>query len=234
MVLLRSCIYFIWFALLTAVVVIALVPALLLPSSVMRLGARLWCKGQVWGLRVIARQRVEIRGAIPSGARIVASKHMSMLDTLVLYLNVPNTTFVLKRELAYIPFYGWYAWKVGFIFIDREGRASALRRLTARAQMSIAQGHNLVIFPEGTRKKPGAVPDYKSGVAALYRQLGVACVPVALDSGRFWIGPMGFLKQPGTVVVEFLDEIGVGLDRKAFVHTLEQQIESATQDLLRT
>ena len=141
--------------------------------------------------------------------------------------------FVLKRELLAIPFYGWFVRKAGMIAIDREGHASALRKMTAAVRAAIARGHAVIIFPEGTRKKPGAEPAYKPGVAALYGQLGGACVPVALNSGLYWTGPAGFMKRPGKIIVEFLPPIPPGLKRREFMAALEDRIETATGKLVR-
>jgi 1-acyl-sn-glycerol-3-phosphate acyltransferase len=140
--------------------------------------------------------------------------------------------FVLKRNLLNIPFYGWYARKSGMIAIDREGRASALRMMVIRARAELAAGRSVVIFPEGTRKQPGAVPDYKPGVAGLYGQLNVPCVPVALNSGLYWTGPGGFIKNPGKMVIEFLPPIPPGLKRREFMTALEAEIETATARLV--
>ena len=140
---------------------------------------------------------------------------------------------VTKRELFRIPFYGWFLKSAGSIAVDREGHASALRSLTASAQNVIGEHRPVLIFPEGTRKKPGARPDYKAGVAGLYNQLGVACAPVALNSGLYWTGPGGFLKKPGKVIVQFLPLIPAGMRRAEFMRTLEAYIEDATNALLR-
>lgn len=232
MILVRSILYFLWFVLITVAVCIVLLPALVMPESVVRLGTRLWCKGQLWGLRVIAGQRYEVRGAVPERGTLVAAKHMSMWDTLVLYLLLRDVTIVLKRELLFVPFYAWYALKLGFIFIDRQAGASALRKMVSGATSALKRHKSLLIFPEGTRKRPGAPPDYKPGIAALYDRLGVSCVPVALNSGLFSKGPRGFLKLPGTVVVEFLPAIPAGMKRKAFMGELQKRIESATVGLI--
>jgi 1-acyl-sn-glycerol-3-phosphate acyltransferase len=229
---LRSIIYFLWFALITIVICVVLLPALLMPQSVVRFGTRLWCRGQLWGLRVIAGQRYDVRGAVPQPGALVAAKHMSMWDTLVLYLLLRDVTIVLKRELLFVPFYGWYAFKVGFIFIDRKAGASALRKMVTRATQALKRNKSILIFPEGTRKRVGAPPDYKPGIAAIYDRLGVACVPVALNSGPYWAGPLGFLKLPGTIVVEFLPAIPPGVKRKQFMMRLEESIEHAAADLL--
>jgi 1-acyl-sn-glycerol-3-phosphate acyltransferase len=232
MILLRSTLYFLWFAILTAVLNIGFLPALVLPRRVARYGAKLWCRGQLWGLRAIAGLSYEVRGERPPNGVIVASKHMSMWDTLALFALLDDATFVLKRQLLLVPFYGWYAYKLGFIFIDRDGRASALRAMIAKARKAMHRGESILIFPEGTRKKAGAAPDYKPGVAALYDQLGVACAPVALNSGLYWTGPAGFLKRPGRVIVQFLPVIAPGLKRREFMATLESRIETAVAGLL--
>ncbi len=131
-----------------------------------------------------------------------------------------------------MPFYGWYIAKARMIAIDREGKANALRKMAAAARAELKAGRSIAIFPEGTRVKPGAPPDYKPGVAALYGQLGVPCVPVALNSGLFWTGPVGFLKKKGTIVVEFLPAIPAGLKRREFMDRLEGAIETATNALI--
>jgi 1-acyl-sn-glycerol-3-phosphate acyltransferase len=139
---------------------------------------------------------------------------------------------VFKRELGLIPFYGWFVRKAQMIAIDRDGKASALRKMATDAKAVFAQGRCVLIFPEGTRKKPGAAPDYKPGVAGLYGQIGVPCAPIALNSGLFWTGPGGFLKKPGTIVVEFLPLIPHGLTRREFMTALENDIEAATENLV--
>lgn len=232
MILVRSTVYFLWFALLTAVLNVGFLPALVLPRQVARFAARLWCRGQLWGLRTIAGLDYEVRGTLPPRGVLVASKHMSMWDTLALFLLAGDVVIVLKRELLFVPFYSWYALKLRFIFIDRNGRASALRKMAADAKAALRRGENILIFPEGTRKKPGAVPDYKPGVAALYGQLDVTCVPVALNSGLYWTGPAGFLKRPGKVIVQVLPAIPPGLKRGEFMRTLEHRIESASATLI--
>ena len=121
---------------------------------------------------------------------------------------------MLKRELLRIPFYGWFLWKGAAIAIDRGAGASALRKMTRAGQGGAGRGRPVLIFPEGTRKKPGAAPDYKPGVAGLYAMLGVPCVPVALNSGVYWTG---FTKHPGTIVLEFLEPIPPGLKRADFM-----------------
>jgi 1-acyl-sn-glycerol-3-phosphate acyltransferase len=232
MILVRSTIFAVWFAIATVVIYIGVLPAMLLPRRVMMHASRLWSRAVFLGLRWICGLRYEVRGQVPNGAMLIASKHMSMWDTMGLYLTVWDPAAVLKRELLRIPFYGWYIWKAGVISIDRGGYAAALRKMTAEAKKALAEGRPILIFPEGTRKKPGAPPDYKPGVAGLYSLLNVPCVPVALNSGLFWTGPMGFIKKPGRIVLEFLEPIPAGLKRGAFMATLQERIETATARLV--
>jgi 1-acyl-sn-glycerol-3-phosphate acyltransferase len=191
--------------------------------------SRQWSALNFWGLRVIAGVGFEVRGTVPRDGVLVAAKHMSMWDTMALYLVLDDPAVVLKRGLQFVPFYGWYITKAGSIAIDRKGGASTLRRMTAAAKRALGAGRSILIFPEGTRKKPDAAPDYKPGVAALYSQLGVPCVPAALNSGLFWTG---FKKRPGTIVLEFLEPIPPGLRSRDFMKVLEERIETATTTLV--
>ena len=226
---LRSALFLVWFLVITTILSLIFLPVLALPRRATVWLARLWAQLTFWGLKVFAGIDWEIRGLPPRGPVLVASKHMSMWDTLALYLALYEPAIVLKRELLRIPFYGWFLAKAAAIPIDRSAGVSALRKMSDAARQVLAQGRPILIFPEGTRKKPGAAPDYKPGVAALYGQLDVDCVPVALNSGVYWTG---FLKRPGTIVLQFLEPIAPGLKRGAFMTLLEQRIEGATNQIL--
>jgi 1-acyl-sn-glycerol-3-phosphate acyltransferase len=225
----RSALFMAWFLLLTAIMAIIFLPLLALPRKATVRMARGWARATLWGLKVLAGLGERQIGDAPKGGVLVASKHMSMWDTLALYLALEDPAIVLKRELLRIPFYGWYVNKAAAIAIDRGAGADALRRMVHAAEKVLAEGRPILIFPEGTRKKPGATPDYKPGVAGLYGQLGVACVPVALNSGRYW---QGFWKYPGTITMEFLAPIPAGLKRREFMAALETSIETSTNRLL--
>ena len=231
MTFLRSLLFMIWFVLLTAVMGIVFLPLLALPRKLTVAMARRWAGATLWGLRVFSGIDMRVAGVVPRSGVLVASKHMSMWDTLALYIVLDDPGIVLKRELLRIPFYGWYLAKAAAIAIDRDAGAEALRQMTRAAMNVLAEGRPILIFPEGTRKKPGAAPDYKPGVAGLYALLKVACVPAALDSGRYW---QGFTKRPGTIHLEFLEGIPPGLKRGEFMSVLEERIETATVALLRT
>lgn len=228
----RSALYFIFFLSISIVMHVMALPTLLLPRRAIVWMAQRWGAVLIWGLRIFAGVRCEIRGPIPQTAVLIAAKHMSMWDTLALYMLLADPIVVIKQELKRVPFYGWFATRADMIFVDRKGRASALRQMIAHAARALSAGRSLIIFPEGTRQKPGAEPAYKSGIAALYSQLGVPCVPVALNSGLYWTGRGGFLKKPGTIILEFLPAIAPGLPRDAFMATLQERIETATNTLL--
>lgn len=181
-----------------------------------------WCAANLLGIRT----RVE--GTVPTRPALVAAKHQSMFETLELVLLLGAPAAVMKRELAVIPAWGQAARLYGVIPVDRKGGAAALRGMMAAARAAVAQGRSIIIFPEGTRVRPGRRPPLQSGFAGLYRALGLEVVPVALDSGRLW--PRGrFLKRPGIVTMRFGDPIPPGLPRaeiEARVHAAINALEA--------
>ena len=195
--------------------------------------AKIWGRSSVWLLRVICGTKVEFRGLekLSKGAVIVAAKHQSTCETFALLRHFEDFTFIVKRELMWIPIFGWCMWRAGMIPVDRGAGSQALADMTVRARREIRGGRQLIIFPEGTRRAAGAEPRYKFGVAQLYAEIGVPCVPVALNSGLFW-PRRAFLRYPGTIVVEFLDPIPPGLGKDAFFARLQSDIETATARLV--
>jgi 1-acyl-sn-glycerol-3-phosphate acyltransferase len=195
--------------------------------------AKLWGRTSVWLLRVICGTRVEFRGLdrLPKGPLIVAAKHQSTWETFALLRHFSDFTFIVKRELMWIPIFGWCMAKGRMIPVDRGAGSQALNKMTKQAREEIRTGRQLVIFPEGTRRSPGAEPRYKFGVAHLYAEIGVPCVPVALNAGLFW-PRRALLRLPGTIVVEFLEPIPPGLDKDTFFKRLQADIETATARLV--
>jgi len=193
----------------------------------------LWASVMMAALRVICGVKVEIRGRehMPTGPALIAAKHQGMFDTIGPFSFLHDACFVLKKELLVIPFYGWYSIKGGMIAVDREGHASALKKLVKDTRERLSEDRQVIIFPEGTRKDPGAEPDYKPGVAALYRDLDLPCTPLATNSGVHWPAH-GFLRQPGTIVFQFLEPLPAGLKRGEFMRELQDRIETATHALL--
>lgn len=192
-----------------------------------------WGRSSILWLRVIAGIRMEVRGQenIPQGACLVAGKHQSFWETFAILPLLDDPAMVLKKELTYIPFFGWFIYKFRMIPVERSAGTQALKKLIAQAEREIAAGRQVVIMPEGTRRGPDDPPDYKPGAAALYGKLDVPCVPFALNSGLFW-PRRRFLKHPGTIVISFLPAIPAGLPRKEFQTRLEQAIEAETRKLV--
>lgn len=233
MLILRSLAFNIAFYINIIVWMVVWLPAFLLPVGVLRAVVHRWSEMNHWMLRVIAGVRVEVRGIehLPAGGCIVASKHQSAWETVSVFNLFPNPAFILKRELMWIPLFGWYAWKFDMIPVDRGRGGAALRAMVARATQEIARGRQILIYPEGTRRPAGAPPEYKYGVAKLYGDLGVTVVPVALNSGLYW-PRRTFIKHPGTIVLEFLEPIAPGLDTRAFLDLLQARIEAASDRLI--
>ncbi|MBV8652401.1 MAG: 1-acyl-sn-glycerol-3-phosphate acyltransferase [Alphaproteobacteria bacterium] len=208
-------------------------PLLLAPRrTVMRFGT-VWSAATLRLLAWTVGLTHEVRGAenLPKGAAIIAMKHQSAWDTLALPVIFDDPAAVIKRELGWLPIYGWYVRRAGAIPVDRSGGASALKRMIAKARAAAAEGRLIAIFPEGTRTAVGARAPYHPGVAALYTQLGLPLVPVAVNSGLFW-GRRSFIKKPGRIVVEILPPIAPGLARRAVMTELEARIEETTARLV--
>ena len=208
---------------------IVALPTLAMPRKALLRVANWWAQSNIILMRIVCNIRVEYRGVekIPTGPLIVAAKHQSMWETISLLHFFDEPFFVLKRELLRIPLFGQYLVKANMVAIDRSSGARALKQVMRRAAEEVKHGRQFVIFPEGTRRPPGAPPDYKGGVALIYADCGVPCLPVALNSGLFW-PRRTFLRYPGTLVVEFLDPLPPGLPRDEFMTRLREAIETAT------
>jgi len=208
-------------------------PLLLAPRMALMRVAQAWGRSNLWLLRTIAGTRLELRGRerIPPGGLLVAAKHQSLWETFALATLFDDPAFVLKRELTWIPLFGWFLRKADMVSVDRRAGSNALRDMTRRARDEVARGRQLLIFPEGTRRPPGADPAYKYGIVHLYEKLGVPCLPVALNSGLFW-PRRRFIRRAGTIVVEILEPIPPGLPRDEFFRAVTQQIEAASTRLL--
>jgi 1-acyl-sn-glycerol-3-phosphate acyltransferase len=231
---LRSLVFNALFYLVLVVYLAAAIPTLLMPRRAIIALARHWARTNLAMLRTVCRIEVDWRGLekIPSGAILVAAKHQSAWETFALLSLFDDPTFILKRELLWLPFYGWYARHAGMIPVERGGGKPALMAMATRARAALADGRQIVVFPEGTRRAPGAEPRYKYGIAHLYGECGVPCVPMALNSGLFW-PRRRFMRYPGTIVVEVLDPIAPGLPVDEFFARLQRDIETATAKLGR-
>jgi 1-acyl-sn-glycerol-3-phosphate acyltransferase len=203
------------------------------PRSWAMWGLKTWATTSIHFLRAICGTRLEVRGLdnIPRGAVLIAAKHQSLFETFAVIPFLPDPAMVLKRELMLIPLFGWFARQFRMIPVDRGAGTTALKRLIGRAKEAVRDGRQVVIFPEGTRRAPGAPPDYKPGAVALYLNLGVPCVPLALNSGLFW-PRRKFMRYPGTIIMEFLPAIPPGEPRAVFSQRLQGALEGKTAELL--
>ena len=231
---LRSLAFNLLFALWTALIFVISLPTLLMPIGAMWAMGGLWVKGTLVLLAAIVGLRHRVIGSEHrvTGPAIYAAKHQSAWDTLIFRLLFDRPAYVLKRELTVVPLFGWYLRRLRMIAVDRQGGGGALKRMVAAAKAAAAEGRPVIIYPEGTRTAPGERRPYHPGIAALYLELGLPVVPVALDSGRFW-GRRSFVKRSGRITLEFLPAIPPGQPRRAFMAELEKRIETAAERLAK-
>lgn len=227
--LLFNAIGFVW----TIVMAVLALPKLMSSRMSMVRHAETWERGLQWLLQKLVGLDYQVRGLdrIPETTAIFAVKHQSAWDTITAHLLVKDPAIALKQELTRVPIFGRCLLHAGMIKLDRGNAAQALRSLIEGGKQAVARGSPILIFPEGTRTPPGEKGRYHPGVAALYKQLGLPVVPVALNSGLYW-GRRSFAKRAGTILVEFLEPIPPGLDRRDFMKELEQRIETATTRLI--
>ena len=192
-----------------------------------------WVGYMMWAARLHLGVTVEVRGTPPTGDCIVAAKHQCFLDILAIAQATPRRNFIMKREVMRVPVMGWYAWKVGCIPIDRGRGRDAMRAIIDQIRQRM-QGEGLgqlIIYPEGTRTRPGVRVPYKHGVATIREATGLPVVPVAVNTGLFW-PRKGWGIRPGRAVVEFLPTIPPDVPAEGFVARLEAEIESHSDRLM--
>lgn len=231
----RSFLYVIWLYGWMAVLGILALPTLFLPRGAILWVIRLYARLVVLGLKLICGIRVEFRGQehVSGGPQLIAGKHQAMLDVFVPFLIFDDPVLVMKRELLWYPALGWYALKTRMLAIDRSGGAKTMRKMLKAAEARVkGENRQMLIYPEGTRSDPGAAPDYKpAGVRAFYKTLDVPMVPLATNSGLCWPAH-GLVRTPGTVVYEVMPPIAPGMNPKAMLVELEQQLEAGSDRLL--
>jgi 1-acyl-sn-glycerol-3-phosphate acyltransferase len=233
MLALRSALFNILFYIVLALFVTVGWPFFFTPRRWSVAALKAWGRTSNWLLEIICGLKMEVRGSehIPKGAALVAGKHQSTWEAFALLHLFEDPCLVIKRELSYIPFFGWFIFKFRHVRVDRAAGAAALKSMTAAAQREIDAGRQIVIYPEGTRRAPDDPPAYKPGASALYLKLGVPCVPFALNAGLHW-PRRRFFRLPGTIIVEFLPAIPPGLPRREFETRLETAIETTTARLV--
>jgi len=231
---LRSLAFNVLFYLNTVVHLLIGVPTFFMPYWGIIAVAKSWGRVNLVLLRVVAGITYEIRGRekMPKGPIIVAAKHQSAWETFSLLSLFESPVFILKRELQWIPIFGWLTIKGRMVPVDRSKGSQAIPEMIERVRIELARNRQLIIFPEGTRRPAGAEPRYKFGVALIYAAEGLPCVPIALNSGLFWPRRSVTRMRPGKVLVEILDPIPPGLDKDEFFQRMQNVIETATARLI--
>jgi 1-acyl-sn-glycerol-3-phosphate acyltransferase len=190
-----------------------------------------YCRWVRWTARWMVGLKTEVRGTPPTGEVLIASKHQSFLDIIMIVSEVPRPKFIMKKQLKWAPILGWYALRIGCVPVDRGRRAQAIQQMTEGVKAGVQEPGQLIIYPQGTRVAPGAHKPYKVGTAILYEQTGQTCVPAATNVGVFW-PRTGVYRKPGLAVVEFLDAIEPGMTSTAFMQELEERVETASNRLM--
>ena len=205
----------------------------LMPRKTAWLVPKSWARSSLWLHARLAGTKSEITGLenLPEGSFILAPKHQSFWDAIAFFPHLRDPLYILKRELTWIPFFGWYILKMRLIPVDRGSRSKALKKVVAETRREMADDRQLIIYPEGTRRAPGDEPAYKYGIVELYAQLGMPVVPVVHVAGLFW-PRRKFLRYPGTIKARFLPPIPAGLDRDEFMRRLIAETEAGCDELL--
>lgn len=190
-----------------------------------------FCVWARWTARWMVGIRTEVRGHVPTGEVIVAAKHQSFLDILLIFHALPRAKFIMKRELLWTPIIGIYAKRLGCVPVNRGKRGAAIAQMVKDVAAEFKDPGQLVIYPQGTRVAPGDYKAYKAGTGVLYDALGQPCVPVATNVGLFW-PRKGILRKPGLAVVEFLEPLPAGMPRDRFMAELEQRVEASSTALM--
>ena len=192
---------------------------------------RNYCHYVCWSARWIVGLKCEVRGEIPTDEVLIAAKHQSFLDIIMIFGALPRGKYIMKKELKYVPFIGWYAFLSGCVPVDRGKKGAAIKKMVRDVYASRHKGGQLIIFSQGTRVAPGVKMPYKVGSGVLYAELKQDCVPVAVNVGLFW-PKSAIMRQPGTAVIEFLPRIPAGLDIRTFLERLEAEVEPASDALM--
>ncbi len=226
-----SLIFIVQMYLAMAVLAVVFAPWALFSRNGAFAAAHTFCRWVRFTARLLCGLRSEIRGTPPTHEVVVAAKHQSFFDIILIFSALPRGKFIMKRELMFAPFLGQYALRLGCVPVDRGKRGAAIAKMKADVEKGTAHPGQLIIYPQGTRVAPGVAKPYKVGTGLLYEQLGQPCVPVATNVGVFW-PKRGILRKSGLAVVQFLPEIAPGLPVPQFMERLEREIETHSDMLL--
>ena len=228
---LRSLLFVIQMYVAIVVIMLAYTPMAIFNRATSLHWIKLYARWVRWTARVMVGLHTEVRGEVPAGAVLIASKHQSILDSIILVSVLPSPRFIMKKQLAWIPVAGWHGLRAGFVPVDRGKRGSAIKKMLADVAAGTTGPGQMIIYPQGTRVAAGVRLPYKKGTAALYAQLDQPCIPVAANVGVFW-PRHGIYRKPGVAVVEFLPAIAPGLPADQFMAALETVVEAASDRLM--
>ena len=228
---LMSLIFVVQMYLAMAIIALLFAPWALVSRHGARTACKTYCRWVIFTLRVLCGLRCEVRGTPPTAEAVIAAKHQSFLDIILIFNAVPAGKFIMKRELLWAPFLGQYALKIGCVPVNRGKRGAAITKMKADVAKGAVEPGQLIIYPQGTRVAPGVKKPYKVGTGLLYEQLGQPCYPVATNVGVFW-PKRGILRKPGLAVVEFLPAIAPGLPVSEFMTRLEDGVETQSDRLM--
>ena len=229
----RSILFYVFLVLWTIFMGTICLPYLFVSYHYLRKPVNIWIKGIFKLLQIICNITYEVRGKenIPSYAVLVASKHQSAFETFALFYHINNSIFIHKRQLFFIPIFGQYLKKINMISIDRSEGTIAMRKMLKQTKQKIQEGKSIIIFPEGTRKKPGENPDYKTGFIGIYNEIKSEILPVAVNSGHCW-PKHTFVKKPGQIIIQILKLIPSKLDRSDILNRVKLIIEEETNKII--
>ena len=228
---LLSLVFIVQMYLAMAIIAVVFAPWALVSRHGARVACKTFCRWTIFSLRLLTGLKSEVRGTPPTAEALIAAKHQSFLDIILIFNAVPAGKFIMKRELMFTPFLGQYALRIGCVPVDRGKRGAAIARMKADVAAGAAEPGQLIIYPQGTRVAPGDKKPYKVGTGLLYDQLSQPCYPVAANVGLFW-PKRGILRKPGLAVVEFLPPIAPGLPVAEFMAQLETRVESRSDRLM--
>ena len=228
----RSILFYIILGFWTFLMGLFCLPFLIFPALYLIKPIKIWILGIFVLLKNICGITHEIQGQenIPIEPVLVASKHQSAFETFALFYYLPNAIFIHKKQLFYIPIFGQYLKKINMISINRNGGASTMRTMLKKTKRRAMEGKSIIIFPEGTRKIPGAKPNYKSGFIGVYNEMKTPILPVAVNSGKYW-PKHSFVKKSGKIIIKFLPQIKPNLSRNQVLSEVEKIIEQATNKI---
>ena len=206
-------------------------PFVMLDRNYSYLAVHVWCRWVRWTASWMVGLKSEVRGTIPDSELIIAAKHQSFFDIILIVSETPRPKFIMKSSLRWAPVLGWYAKKIGCVPVERGKRSEAIQKMMSAVASGATPPGQLIIYPQGTRVSPGDFKPYKIGVAALYQQTGQECLPVACNVGLFW-PKFGIMRKPGLAIVECLPMIPAGLENSALMSELEHSIEKRTNQLI--